>query len=238
MRFLHAPILAAALAILATACHSAPTEDANNLVLRTYDVPKGSARAVVSTLGDTFWMGENKLVGRASITPDGRLAVLATQNVQEGVQTLIDEITKHPPTYEQSIELHYFVLLGKPAAGPQPPPAGVSEIQPAIDEIVRTQGPQTFTVAERMQLSSLNGDNGKAETEQLRISQKAAQTNEGVDARVEIQFAKNDKLETRVHLVADRIVVLGATSQHSDAGDGSTLYYVVRVAPRADGKRP
>jgi hypothetical protein len=183
-------------------------------------------------------MGENKLVGRASITPDGRLAVLATQNVQEGVQTLIEEITKHPPTYEQSIELHYFVILGKPAAGPQPPPAGVSEIQPALDEIARAQGPQTFTVAERMQLSSLNGDGGKAETEQLKIFQKAAQTNDGVDARVEIQFAKNDKLETRVHLVADRIVVLGATSQHSDAGDGSTLYYVVRVAPRADGKRP
>jgi hypothetical protein len=238
MHFLHAPILAALLAVLTTGCHSPPTEDTNNLVLRTYDVPKGSARAVVSTLGDTFWMGDQKLVGRASITPDGRLAVLATQNVQGGVQTLVDEITKHPPTFEQSIELHYFVLLGKPAASPQPPPAGVSEIQLALDEIARSQGPQTFTLAERMQLSSLNGDDGKAETDQLKISQKAAQTNDGVDARVAIQFAKNDKLETRVHLAAERIVVLGATSQHSDAGDGSTLYYVVRVAPRADGKRP
>lgn len=238
MRFLHAPVLAAIVAVF-TGCHSAPTEPTDALVLRTYDVPKGSARAVVSTLDNTFWMGEQqKRLGRAAITPDGRLAVLASQNVQVGVQTLVDEITKHPPTYEQSIELHYFVLLGKPAASPQPPPAGVGEIQPALDEIARSQGPQTFTLAQRVRLSSLNGDDGKVETEQLKVTQKAAQTNDGVDAIIGIQFAKTDRLETRIHLGADRTVVLGSTSQHSDAPDGSTLYYVVRVAPRADGKRP
>lgn len=238
MRFLQAPALATIVVVLAN-CRSAPPEDASALLLRTYDVPKGSARAVVSTLNSTFWMGEQqKLPGRASITPDGRLVVLATQNVQVGVQMLVDEVTKHPPSYEQSIELHYFVVLGKPAASPQPPPAGANEIQPALDEIARSQGPQTFTVAERVRLTSQNGDEGKVETEQLKVHQKAAQTNEGVDANVAIQFAKNDKVDTRVHLTADRIVVLGATSQHGDASDGSTLYYVVRVAPRADGKHP
>jgi hypothetical protein len=239
MRFLHAPVLAALIAALTTGCRSAPPEDANNLVLRTYDVPKGSARSVVATLSDTFWVGEQqKLIGRASITPDGRLAVLATPNVQVGDQSLVDDITKHPPNNEQLDELHYFVVLGKPAATPLPLRAGVMEIQPALDEIARSQGPQTFTLAERVRLSSLNGNDGKVETEQVKISQKAGQTNEGVDARIGIQFAKNDKLETRVHLDADRIVVLGATSQHSDAPEGSTLYYVVRVTPRADGKRP
>ena len=244
MRFLHAPALAAIIAVF-TGCHSAPKEDSDSLVLRTYDVPKGSARTVVATLDATFWMGEQqRRLGRVSITPDGRLLVLASQNVQVGVQTLVDEITKHPPTYEQSIELHYFVLLGKPAASPQPPPAGVSEIQPALDEIARSQGPQTFTLAQRVRLSSLNGDDGKVETEQVKIWQKAALTNDGVDALVGIQLAKSDKsafgdrIETRVQLGADRIAVLGATSQHADASDGSALYYVVRVAPRADGKHP
>jgi hypothetical protein len=238
MRLLHAPALAALVTVV-TNCHSPPTEDNGVLVLRTYDVPKGSARSVVATLDSTFWVGsDQKRIGRAAITPDGRLAVLATQSVQTGVQTLVEEIAKHPPTFEQSIELHYFVLLGKPAASPQPPPAGVSEIQPALDEIARSQGAQAFTLAQRVRLSSLNGDDGKVETEQLKISQKAAQTNDGVDAIIGMQFAKNDKLETRIHLDADRVVVLGATSQHTDAPDGSTLYYVVRVAPRADGKHP
>ena len=238
------PALVAILAVF-TGCHSAPKEDTDILVLRTYEVTKGSARSVVATLDATFWMGEQqRRLGRVSITPDGRLLVLASQNVQVGVQTLVDEITKHPPTYEQSIELHYFVLLGKPAASPQPPPAGVSEIQPALDEIVRSQGPQTFTLAQRVRLSSLNGDDGKVETEQVKIWQKAALTNDGVDALVGIQLAKSDKsafgdrIETRVQLGADRIAVLGATSQHADASDGSALYYVVRVAPRADGKHP
>src|SRR5207244_11542564 len=117
--------------------------------------------------------------------------------------------------------------------------AGVAEIQPALDEIAKTQGPQTFTVAQRVRLSSLNGDDGKVEADQLKITQKAAQTNDGVDALVGIQFAKNDKLETRVHLAGDRIVVLGATAQPGgDAPEGTTLYYVVRVAPRPDGQHP
>ena len=239
MRFFHALAVIWLIAHVTTGCRGASPDEANALLLRTYDVPKGSARAIVSTLNSTFWTGEQqKLPGRASITPDGRLVVLATQNVQVGVQGLVDEVTKHPPTYEMSIELHYFVIFGKPAASPQPPPAGASEIQPALDEIARSQGPQTFTVAERVRLTSQNGDDGKVETEQLKVFQKAAQTSDGVDANVAIQFAKNDKVDTRVHLGADRIVVLGATSQHSDALEGSTLYYVVRVAPRADGKHP
>jgi hypothetical protein len=239
MRLSHALSVTSLIALLTTGCRGAPPEDANALLLRTYDVPKGAARAVVSTLNATFWMGDQqKLPGRASVTPDGRLVVLATQNVQVGVQTLVDEVTKHPPTFEQSIELHYFVILGKPAPSPQPPPAGVTEIQPALDEITRSQGPQTFTLAQRVRLMSQNGDDGKVETEQLKVHQKAAQTSDGVDANLGIQFAKNDKIDTRVHLAADRIVVLGATSPHGDTPDGSTLYYVVRVAPRSDGKRP
>jgi hypothetical protein len=230
--------VAALVATLATGCRSAPPEDSAALELRTYDVPKGSARALVATLGDTLWMGDQKLVGRAVVTPDGRLVVLAPRHVHAGVETLVAEVAKHPPTYEQSVELHYFVLLGKPAAAPTPPPPGLGEVQPALDEIVRSQGPQTFTVAQRVRLSSLNGDSGKVEADQIKIEQKAAQTSDGVDAIINIQFAKNDRLATRVHLTADRIVVLGATSQHPDAADGSTLYYVVRVAPRADGKLP
>lgn len=244
MRFLRAPALAALVSVF-IGCHSAPKEDTDSLVLRTYDVPKGSARSVIATLDATFWMGEQqRRLGRVSTTPDGRVLVLASQNVQVGVQTFVDEITKHPPTFDQSIELHYFVVLGKPASSPQPPPAGVSEIQPALDEIVRSQGPQTFTLTQRVRLSSVNGDDGKVETEQVKIWQKAAQTNDGVDALVGIQLAKSDKsafgdrVETRVTLGGDRIAVLGATSQHADTPDGGTLYYVVRVAPRADGKHP
>jgi hypothetical protein len=224
-------------AVLA-ACHSSPRDEV--IELRTYDVPKGTASSLVTTIKDVMWMGDNKNIGRAVVTPDGRIAVLASPGVQMGVQTLVDEVAKHPPTSAQTVELHYFLMLGKPAATPQPPPPGVAEIQPALDEIVRSQGPQTFTVAQRVGLSSLHDEEGRLDNfeAKLEIRQVAVQTSEGVYAKLGIRW-KDDKVETRVQLAPDRMVVLGATGQHAgDAPDGATLYYVVRVTPRADGKNP
>jgi hypothetical protein len=207
-------------------------------VLASYDVPKGSARSIVTTLGDTFWIGENeKRVGRAAVTPDGHLLVLAPPNVQAGVQPLIDQLAKAPPQFELTIELDYYVVQGKAAPSPQPAPPGAADIQPALDEIAKTQGPQTFTIMQRARLSSLNGTDGKVEADKLKIWQKPAGTTDGVDSQVSIEFSGHGKIESRVHLVGDHIVVLGSTGQHTDASEG-TLYYVVRAAPRAGGKQP
>ncbi len=223
---------------LLAGCRSPPHEE--TIELRTYDVPKGTAGTLVTTIKDVMWMGENKLVGRAVVTPDGRLAVLATPSVQTGVQTLIDQVAKNPAIPEQTIELHYFLMVGRPAPSPQPYPSGVTEIKAGLDEIVRTQGPQTFTLAQRVALSSLNDEEGRLDNfeDKLEIRQKPVQTSEGVYVKLGIRW-KEDKVETRVQLGAERIVVLGATAQHAaGAPDGSTLYYVVRVAPRADAKIP
>jgi hypothetical protein len=230
---------AVALPLVLAACHSAPPRE-DVIELRTYDVPKGTASSIVTTLKVVMWMNENKNIGRAVVTPDGRVAVLATPAVQSGVRALVDEVAKHPPASSQTVELHYFLVIGKPAASPQPAPAGVSEIQPALDEIVRSQGPQTFTLAQRVALSSLHDEEGRLDNMEakLEIRQQAAQTSEGVFAKLGIRW-KDDKVETRVHLAPERIVVLGATGQRAgDAAEGATLYYVVRVAPRADGKHP
>jgi len=233
--------------MLVAACHSQPHDEA--IELRTYDVPKGTASLLVSACEKVMWMGENKNIGRATVTPDGRLAVLATPGVQAGVQTLVDEVTRHPPAAatDPTVELHYFLVLGKPAPTAQPYPAGVDEIKEGLDEIVRVQGPQTFTLAQRAGLSSLNDDDGRLDNAvdgdkhvgaKLEIRQKAARTSEGIYARVSIRW-NDDKVETRVHLAPDKIVILGATGQHAgDAADGATLYYLVRVAPHADGKTP
>lgn len=230
---------AIALPLVLAACHSPPPRE-DVIELRTYDVPKGAANSLMTTMKDVLWMGENKLAGRAVVTPDGRLAVLATPAVHSGVRALVDEVKKHPAAAGQTIELHYFLVLGKPAASPQPAPAGGGEIQAALDEIVRSQGPQTFTIAQRVTLSSLNDEEGRLDNMEtkLEIRQKAVQTSEGVYARLGIRW-KDDKVETRVHLAPERIVVLGATGQRAgDTAEGATLYYVVRVAPRADGKHP
>ena len=232
-----APVLA--LAALVSACRLSSGEPSTAMELRTYDVPKGTIRPLATMIKDSLYLDEGKTIGRATMTPDGRLAILAPHNVQEGVQQLIAEVIKHPPTHDQTIDMHYYVVLGKPSSKPEPPPAGAVEIQGALDEIVRTQGPQTFTVAQRIELSSLNDEKSHVQADQLRVTQLAVQTPDGVYARIDVEFAKVNTLETRVHLVPGRIVVLGAAGQRAgDTFDGSTLYYIVRVAPRADGPRP
>ena len=226
-------LLAAGFASQLFACRPAPgTPPDESLVLRSYDVPKGAAGAIAATLKEIFWLGEKKeSVARSTVTPDGRLAVLAPANVHAGVQTLIDEVAKHPPTDGVTNVLHYYVLAAKPAAAVAPLPAGVGEIKTALDEIVRTQGPQTFTVAQRAELASMNGVTATFSADNFAVKQKAAQTVEGIDAMIEMEFGRS-KVETRLVLTADRVVVLGTGAQRSEASDGATLYYVVRVAPR------
>jgi hypothetical protein len=229
-----------ALALVLHACHSPPPSE--TMELRTYDIPKGSATSLLYTFKDVMWMGDkNQMVGRAVLTPDGRLAVLATPGVQSGVEALVEEVKKHPPpAADQTVTLHYFLVLGKPAPSATPYPAGSGEIKEALDEIVRSQGPQTFTVAERAGLSSLHSDEGRLDNVEakLEIRQTAVQTNDTTYAKLSVRW-KDDKVETRVHLAPDRVVILGVTGQHpGDGGENSTLYYVVRVAPRADGKSP
>jgi len=66
------------------------------------------------------------------------------------------------------------------------------------------------------------------------------QTEDGVLAAIKIDLVRNPgRLDTMVHLAPDQVVVLASTRpQAGDAGDGATLYYLVRVAPRADGRHP
>jgi hypothetical protein len=225
-------------AVALAGCRPPPRDQ--NIELRLYDVPKGTASALVTTIKDVMWMGDNNLVGRAVVTPDGRLAVLATPAVQSGVENLIDQAARHPAMPEQTTELHYALVVGKPAASAAAYPIGLEEMKAGLDEIVRSQGPQAFTLVQRAALKSLNDEEGRLDNADahLEIRQKPIQTADGVYAKLGIRW-KEDKVETRVQLGPDRIVVLGATGQHAgDAADGSTLYYLVRVAPRADGKNP
>src|SRR4051812_35080220 len=90
---------ALALAFALAACHSPPREEV--MELRTYDVPKGTGSSLVATFKNVMWMGVDKNVGRAVVTPDGRLAVLATPAVQAGVRALVDEVAKHPSASSQ-----------------------------------------------------------------------------------------------------------------------------------------
>ena len=101
-----------------------------------YDVPKGSAGALVNAIRDVMWTSENKAIGRAVVTPDGRLVVLAAPGIQSGVQTLVEEVAKHPPQGAQTVELHLFSRAREARRDPATSiPLGVGEIAQALDEV-------------------------------------------------------------------------------------------------------
>lgn len=87
----------------ASAPASSPPGMPTNLVLRSYDVPKDAAPQVRSVLRELMWFGSDgkdssKYVGRAEVGVDGRLVVLASEGVQEGVKGLIASLGARPPT--------------------------------------------------------------------------------------------------------------------------------------------
>jgi hypothetical protein len=228
-------------ALLLSACEKSPAGDANALELRTYEVPKGTVRGLESVVKDVFWVPEKAPpIGRATVTPDGRLAVVAPHNVQAGVERLVEQVSKSPPPPEQTIELHYWLLVARPAATASPLPPGTSEIEPALAEIQRSLGPQAFSGIQRAALSTLSDESGRVEAANLKIQQRAVQTSDGVFANITIDLVNNPgRLDTRVHLVPGQVVVLAATRpQGGDAGESETLYYLVRVAPHLDGRQP
>jgi hypothetical protein len=228
--------------IALSACHQAP--DPNPLELHIYDVPKGTARALNHTLQDAFWSGDaskNQSIGHPSITPDGRLLVLAPANIQANVQTLIDGVAKQPPVARgQLVELRYWFLLAKPAATPQPSPPGVGDIQPALDEIIRSQGPQTFTIGHMVRLSSMDQDDwAVTKSDDFEVKQRLIEVDDGSYFELDLRYSKDVKLQTHVRLTPDRIVVLGAVGPNAvldKATPDTTLYYVVRLAPSAQPK--
>ena len=236
------PVHLLPLVLLLAACTKPPPGgDSNPLELRTYNVPKGTARGLESVVKDVFYAGDKATpLGRASITPDGRLAVVAPHTMQAGVQTLVDEISKNPPMLEPTIELHYWLVVATPASTASPPPAGTKEIEPALAEIQRVSGPQTWSGLQKVSLATLSDETGHIEAQNMKIEQQAAQTGDGVYASIRVDLVANPgRLSTKVHLKPEQVLVLAATPPAgADAGAGSTLYYLVRTAPRPDGRLP
>jgi hypothetical protein len=227
--------------LLLTGCPKGSTADANPLELHTYEVPKGTVRGLETVVKDVFWVADKTPpVGRATITPDGRLAVVAPHNMQAGVQELVDQVAKSPPSLEPTIELHYWLVLAHPAAAVSPAPPGTKEIETALAEIQRSIGPQTFSGIQKVDLATLSDETGRIEGQDLKVEQQAVQTSDGVFATIRIDLVRNPgRLSTRVHLKPDQVLVLAATRPDvPDAGESATLYYLVRIAPRADGRQP
>ena len=217
-----------------------PSAPPTNLVLRTYEVPNDGAGQMRQVLKDVMWFGsggpDNKgqYVGRADVGPDGRLVVLASEGVQEGVKGLIDQMAKNPGKPQPTIEVDYWLVLGTPSQAKEAParPANLGELAPALSEIEKTDGPQQFTLQEKLVVRSLTGHYASVQGRDWSAGQTCNVSGAGVNAEIKLNTHGPQKIDTRLKLAPGQIVVLGSSGSGEKGKEeaGGSLYYLIRAA--------
>ncbi|HEY3450502.1 MAG TPA: hypothetical protein VGK67_29370 [Myxococcales bacterium] len=237
--------LAAALVLALGACTvpQPPTTPARpEMVLQIYDVPQGSAgdlRQALARVLDTPKDSPELPTGHVTVTPDGRVLVLAPEKVQTGVRAIVEQVSKRPAQPPVRIDMNYWFVLGKqvPAGDKTELPVELGEIKPALDELVRTQGPMQFRKLEHLRMSTIAGENGRVDSGRISARQDVSTTSGVVLARVSLNTGPRS-IDTTVQLRPEQLVVLGQTGWkekdggEKDAKDGAeeqTLFYVMRA---------
>lgn len=224
----------AALVLAVTGCNppSIPAPPAKtDMQLGIYEVPPGTARDLRSALNNAL-QGSGKegveAFGRASLAPDGRLVVLAPEKIQQGVRSMVEQVARKPAAVPARADMTYWFVAGKRAEKAELPPS-LAEIKPALDELVRTQGPMQFRQIEQLKISTLSGENGSARGATSRVNQEPAVGSGVVMARVNLSVGSKN-LDTTLQIKPRQLVVLGQSNWSDKEGDAEeALFYVVRA---------
>jgi hypothetical protein len=233
-----------------TACHlgEAPTAAAPtpaggipaNLVLRSYDVPGDGAPQVRAVLKDVFWIGSdgkdsNRYLGRSEVGPNGRLVVMASEGVQEGVKAFIDSLSAQPPKPAATIETSYWLVLATPGHS-APHPAALSEVASALQQIEHADGPMEFALGEKLSMSQISGESARVIGRDADVRQTISARGDGVSAEMSIAH-HGQKFESRVNLKSGQLLVLGSAGSTAKDEAQRSLYVLMRASIH-DGKSP
>lgn len=239
------PRLFLCLTLFLSACtlprSDAHSDPADAMVLRTYEVPPGSAQRIRGALMEVFKFGfvekdAPRYVARADVTPDGRLVVLASEQVQDGVKRFVESVAKNPPKGPESVALTYWVLSSVPGAEQKEPIP--SELVPALDEVRKADGAQAFTLVEKLTLSSVSGEWAKLNGRDTSVDQWVTASATEMTADVRLERA-GQRLSTRVRLAPGKLAVLassGAPSKDSNDPPKSVLFIVKATPSGGDGR--
>lgn len=207
-----------------------------NLVLRSYDVPNGGAQRLRSALKELLYFGSdgkdsNKYVGRADVGPDGKLIVLAPESVHEGVKALVASANAHPVAEPGTVRLNYWVVVGAAGKSDAALAPNLAEVAPALAELEKSDGPMSFTLVEKLQVSSLSGERGRLNGRDTSVRQFATVVDGQLTADLELERMAQ-KLETRVRLEPGQLVVLASSGAPAkdQVDTGRSVYFLVRAA--------
>ena len=228
--------------VLSASCWDRGAEAAasETLEMRVYTVPKGQSQEVQSMLKSALVWGDNP-VGRVSAGPGDTLVVVAPAQIHAGVAGLVSELAKVDSKPElKQVTVEYWMIVGRPIDSPPSEGYAVSgdsrltAVEPALEAIVGTQGPMEFSLMERVQITTLNSDHGRANGRNSIIEHRISDVGGRLTGDVQLIVGQN-QLQTRVALDPGQLLVMGQVGYRGRVGDvfdtdGSadiTLYYVM-----------
>ncbi len=243
--------LLAAFALAASACTtqvSPPSLSSKpDMELQIYDVPQGTAgdlrQALARVLGNIKDSNEPS-TGRVTLTPDGRMVVLAPEKIQAGVKAIVEQVSKRPASPPPRVDMNYWFVVGKRGKGEIP--IELNDIKPALEELQRSQGPMQFRRLEQLKLSTLAGESGRVDNGDSISVRHDVSTSAGVVlVRVWLNAGRRS-LDSFVQLLPQQLVVLGQSgwkdkdAKEAKEDEEQTLFYVMRAdLPNApESKRP
>jgi hypothetical protein len=214
-----------------TACPHGENPPKSEMLLRSYPIPNGvSPDQVRRTLAGLFSKDSESRVQSS----DGMLVVLGPEGVQEGARSFLEALSHHaPPPAPPSIKFTYWIVRGSQSKAAEIP-TELQEIAPALQAVAKAQGSMRFDEMERLELLSADDDSGETQGRSVMVKQQASTIGGKVVARIEIELPtpgrRSAKLETRVSLNPDQLLVLGETGDGTQEGAAQhdKLFYVVR----------
>ena len=199
-------------------------------LLRTYEVPEGTAVALRDTLSRVFAGSKNEgATARVAVAPDGRLVVAGPDRIHEGVAEMLQQmkaVTRGRP----SVAVTYWIVRATPTAA--------SRFDPSLDEIraplmAATRG-QTVEVTsvERVTLRSAQDVRASHEGRSAEVRQTLRREDDRLlgDLEVEHHGPRGAELRTQVELPPGAPVVIGEMDLDADeSGARPRLLLVVRA---------
>lgn len=216
-------------------------------VLKTYEIPPGHARSLERLLRGTSYPIQVVTEGGAQtqfvrLNPQftgGEFFVLsAPESIHAGVKEVLAKVAASKSVEaSRSLEVTYWLVLAWPATGAEAPmPPELQSIGETLGSTAEL-GPRRFELLERLEITTLDGEEGKTNGQYGVVRHTASMVGDGVELRLSINIMggrKDAGLETAVNLRPDQLAVLGQVGYIPQRyeGDGMpALLFVARAQP-------
>lgn len=221
-----------------TSAPSPTTTEGEDAELRVYETPPGRAAEVAGVLQRVL-RGTDETPPRGTVTAahGDRVVVVAPPSLHRGIEPLCRDLTKTSDA-PRTATVQYWLVRAEPSEATDT--SAVPMLADTLNEVATLDGAATFSLVERMRVSSLVDATGRAEGTHARIRQVVSARERTILADLDVDVtpprAPGAELHTRVRLSPEDTVVIGQSgwTDHMPTPEGGTddserLYYVVRA---------